>query len=258
MSSSLHPSFHAPDLFKLLAHDLRWGIVSLLAHSDYSGQELVRFLQQPQNLVSYHLKLLLRQHLIKERRNSADERSIYFSLDLETLQSLYLTSGIALHPALRICGNLSDTAPESWIAAEKPLRVLFLCTHNSARSQMAEGMLRTLSHGRIEVLSAGSQPAELNPMAIQAAASLGVDIQHQHAKNMDEFLGQSFDYVITVCDRVRETCPTFPGEPERIHWSIPDPIMVEGAKEERYQAFEQIAQQLMLRIRYFLLSIEQR
>lgn len=255
--SAHRSSFQSPGLFKLLSHDLRWGIVSLLAKSDYSGQELIRFLKQPQNLVSYHLKLLLKQHLIKERRNNADERSIYFSLDLETLRSLYIASGAALHPGLSLCNDPSDTMPEPLLSARKPIRVLFLCTQNSARSQMAEGLLRALSHERIEVASAGSHPAELHPMAIQAAAMLGIDISHQHAKSLDAFVDQPFDYVITVCDRVREACPAFPGAPEQIHWSFPDPDQAEGTEEERLYAFEQIAQQLSIRIRYLLLLIEQ-
>jgi len=255
--STLRSSLQSPGLFKLLSHDLRWGIVSLLAKSDYSGQELIRFLKQPQNLISYHLKLLLAQHLIKERRNNADERSIYFSLDLETLRSLYIASGAALHPGLSLCTDPSATVPEHLLSSEKPVRVLFLCTQNSARSQMAEGLLRTLSHERIEVTSAGSHPAVLHPMAIQAAAMLGIDISQQHAKSLDAFVDQSFDYVITVCDRVREACPAFPGAPEQIHWSFPDPDQVEGTEEERLYAFEQIAQQLSIRIRYLLLLIEQ-
>jgi protein-tyrosine-phosphatase len=230
----------------------RWGIVSLLARSDYSGQELIRVLKEPQNLVSYHLKMLLAQHVIRERRNNADERSIYFSVDLETLRSLYIISGAALHPGLSSCHDTPDTLPGTGIVSNGSVRILFLCTHNSARSQIAEGIMRTLSHGSIEVVSTGSHPAELHPMAMQAAANIGVDISHQPAKNLDIFVGQSFDYVITVCDRVREICPTFPGNPERIHWSFPDPAVVEGTEEECQQAFDHVAQQLLTRIRYLL------
>src|SRR5436305_12132347 len=100
--SEFLPTMQAPSLFKLLAHDLRFRIVTLLARSDYNGQELIRLLKQPQNLVSYHVRLLADQHLVTERRNSADERSIYYHLDLEGLQTLYLTSGEELHPSLGI------------------------------------------------------------------------------------------------------------------------------------------------------------
>lgn len=246
-----------PAFFKLLAHEVRWKIVTFLARSDYNGQELIGLLKQPQNLVSYHLRLLSEQHLITERRNSADERSIYYSLDLGTLRTLYRASGESLHPFL---GQEEMSAPllqqEGAVQPGKPVRVLFLCTQNSARSQMAEGILRDLSQGQIEVSSAGSHPTHLHPLAIQASAAQGIDIHQQWSKHLDELVGKTFDYMITVCDRVREACPTFPGDPTRIHWSFPDPALVEGTEEERSHAFEQTALQLMTRIRYLLILIE--
>ncbi|HLH63403.1 MAG TPA: arsenate reductase ArsC [Ktedonobacteraceae bacterium] len=142
--------------------------------------------------------------------------------------------------------------------AHTSLRILFLCTGNSARSQMAEGLLRHLSQEQIEVFSAGSNPRRLHPYAVRVMAAMGIDISLQRAKHFDEFRGQSFDYVITVCDRIKEKCPTFPGNPEpaHIHWSLPDPSLMEGSEEEKYAVFEQIAQQLRTRIRYLLVQLQ--
>ncbi|HXO21514.1 MAG TPA: arsenate reductase ArsC [Thermoanaerobaculia bacterium] len=137
-----------------------------------------------------------------------------------------------------------------------PFRVLFLCTHNSARSQMAEGILRQLGGDRFEVLSAGTEPSQVHPLAIKAMAAKGIDIGSQRSKHMDELKGQRFDYVITVCDQASESCPVFPGDPERIHWSIPDPSAVEGDAKARARAFEAAGQELTTRIRYLLALLD--
>lgn len=107
-------------------------------------------------------------------------------------------------------------------------RVLILCTANSARSQMAEGLLRHLAGERMEVFSAGSKPSVVNPYAIRAMQARGLDIRGHRSKHLNEYLSEPFDYVITVCDNAAETCPVFPGKAERIHWSFPDPAAVEG------------------------------
>ena len=138
------------------------------------------------------------------------------------------------------------------------LRVLFLCTENSARSQMAEALLRHLSQGTVEAFSAGSQPAEgLHPLARRCMERLGIDMSRAVPKHFEVFRGQRFDVIITVCDRVLETCPTFPDDPERIHWSFLDPATVQGSEAEQLRAFEQISLQLTTRIR-FLLTLLQR
>jgi len=253
MSETLSPT-QAPDFLKLLAHEVRWNILILLGRSDYCVQELVRLLGQPQNLVSYHLRRLYGQRLVTERRSTADGRDIYYSLDLSALRTSYFAAGDALNPAM----NTSATALQGAVShlPEKKVRVLFLCTHNSARSQMAEGILRQLSEGRIEVQSAGSQPTGLHPLAVQAMTRMGIDVSRQRSKHFDEFRDQAFDYVVTVCDRVRESCPTFPGDPEQVHWSFIDPAAVGGSEQERARAFDQVALQLMNRIRYLVILIE--
>ncbi len=132
---------------------------------------------------------------------------------------------------------------------QRRLRVLFLCTHNSARSQMAEGLLRHVAGEEIEVTSAGTEPGRVHPLAIRAMRDVGIDISGARSKSIDEFLSQHFDYVITVCDRANETCPIFPGDPVRIHWSFPDPSAVEGDEDRQYRAFVDVRTQLTLRLR---------
>ena len=137
--------------------------------------------------------------------------------------------------------------------AEERLSVLFLCTGNSARSQMAEALLRHLSRNRIDVSSAGSTPqAEIHPMARTTLESkFGIDTDDLHPKSLNQFLDRQFDYVITVCDRAAESCPVFPGDPERIHWSFEDPAAVLDP-EERRRAFEQTAAGLVGRLRIWM------
>ena len=136
---------------------------------------------------------------------------------------------------------------------DQPLRVLFLCTGNAARSQMAEALLRHLSKGRVDAFSAGSTPREsVHPLAVSTLRDkYGVDPGGLVPKSLTRFIGQPFDYIITVCDRSAESCPIFPGDPERIHWSFEDPAAVEGA-EEQQRAFEQVATGLATRIRLWL------
>ena len=120
---------------------------------------------------------------------------------------------------------------------------------------MAEGILRSLAGDLVEVFSAGSEPGVVHPMAVRAMAQMNIDIGHQRAKHMKRFAGQPFDYILTVCDRVREACPVFPDDPKKIHWSFEDPAAVEGSERERHQAFQTTARELMTRINYLLLMI---
>lgn len=140
------------------------------------------------------------------------------------------------------------------MSSVQSLRVLVLCTGNSARSQLAEVILRHLSGGRIEVASAGSAPqAEIHPMAREAARRLlNVEMDGQHPKHADQFIGCPFDCVITVCDRAAENCPVFPESPQRIHWSFEDPAAAQGTDEQRQRAFDTVARELIARIRLWL------
>lgn len=131
-------------------------------------------------------------------------------------------------------------------------RVLVLCTANSARSQMAEGLLRDLAGEQIDVASAGTQPSVVNPLAIAAMHERGIDISHHRSKHLSEFLDQPWDAVITVCDNAAETCPVFPGPVTRIHWGFPDPAAAEGSDDERLQAFRTVRDAIEARFRQWL------
>lgn len=128
------------------------------------------------------------------------------------------------------------------------VRVLFLCTHNSARSQMAEGLLRSLGGDRFEVQSAGTVATRVRPEAIAAMAELGIDISGQASKELAPFIGESFDRVITVCDQAKESCPIFPGARSTAHWSIDDPAAVAGSEDERRAAFRRARDELRVRV----------
>lgn len=134
------------------------------------------------------------------------------------------------------------------VHTSSPLRVLILCTGNSARSQMAEALLRLRGGPRFEVYSAGTAPKGLNSLAVEAMAALGVDIAGARSKGVEEFLAQPFDYVITVCDHAHETCPVFPGAAHRLHWSFEDPAAASGDHSEKLAVFRRIRDQIDTRL----------
>ncbi len=127
-------------------------------------------------------------------------------------------------------------------------KVLFLCTHNSARSQMAEGLLRHLAGERFEVHSAGTEATHVRPLAVAAMAEVGVDISGQESKTLQRYLGDPFEYVVTVCDDANESCPVFPGAKERLHWSFEDPSKATGSEEERLAMFRRVRDEIQARI----------
>jgi arsenate reductase len=133
----------------------------------------------------------------------------------------------------------------------RPLRVLFVCTGNSARSQMAEAVLREIGKGAFETYSAGTEPRGVNPLTVRALASAGLDISGARSKPVSEFLGQPFDYVVTVCDRARETCPVFPGGANALHWGFDDPAEATGTEAERLAVFERVLGEISTRLRAF-------
>ena len=132
-------------------------------------------------------------------------------------------------------------------------RVLFICTHNSARSQMAEGLLRHLGDERFEVFSAGTEATYVRPMAIRAMAELGIDISQQQSKTLDRYLNEPFNDVITVCDSAAEACPVFPGAALRRHWSFEDPSKATGSESEQLEVYRRVRDEIRSRIEYELL-----
>jgi protein-tyrosine-phosphatase len=238
-----------PDFLKLLAHELRWQMVLALAESDRRVQELVDLVARPMNLVSYHLRLLRSAGLVEEHRSAADGRDLYYTLALPQIVQQFHSAGRQLHPALN--------CPTTSMPRQTDAHILLLCTRNSARSQMAEALLRAKVGSRpIQVVSAGTYPSTVDPDAVRAMQNLGIDISAQTSKHLDRFRGDAFDYVITVCDQAREECPSFPGEPNVIHWSIPDPVVAGGTAEERLAVFIGTAQALAKRVEYLLMRLD--
>jgi protein-tyrosine-phosphatase/DNA-binding transcriptional ArsR family regulator len=228
----------------LAGHPVRWRLLGELAHSDRQVHELTSLLGQPQNLVSYHLGRLRKANLVTSRRSAADGRDTYYRVDLALCEQLLAATGGALHPALL----LAPPGPPAPRSGRPAVRVLFLCTGNSSRSQMAEALLRQLAGSAVQVRSAGSHPKEVHRYAIDAMAEHGIDLTAARAKHLDRFSRHRFDYVITLCDRVREVCPEFPDDPQPIHWSIPDPAQ----EPDGYPAFQRTAAELADRIRFLL------
>jgi ArsR family transcriptional regulator, arsenate/arsenite/antimonite-responsive transcriptional repressor / arsenate reductase (thioredoxin) len=228
-----------PEFLRLAAHPLRWQLLTELARSDRRVHELTALLGKPQNLVSYHLGLLRSASLITARRSAADGRDTYYFVDLDHIGDLMADSGAALHPGLRL------TAP----APPAPFgSVLFLCTGNSSRSQMAEALVRHRTAGAVRAASAGSNPKPVHPSAIAVMGEHGIDLTGARSKHLSEFAGRRFDYVITLCDRVREVCPEFPGHPQPVHWSVPDP----AREPSGYSAFQRTATELTGRTGFLL------
>ena len=237
---------------RLLADESRQAIVRLLALSDQRAGEIGALIRLPPNAVSYHLKQLRAIGLLRDRRSSADARDVYYQLDVGRLHALYAAAGDALYPGMSTPLDQPHEQLETPPTLSRPLRVLFLCTHNSARSQMAEAILRQMGGDQVEAFSAGSLPTEVHPETVATLREAGIDATELSAKSMERFIGEPLDYIITVCDRVRDVCPSFPGDPAQAHWSIADPAMVEDP-DRRAQAFREVLSELQVRIRYLLL-----
>jgi protein-tyrosine-phosphatase len=189
--------------------------------------------------------------LVSARRSAADRRDSYYRIDLVACRGAWHTAGAALHPALHPAQQAPALPPDAGEADHRP-RVLFLCTGNSARSQMAEALLQHLSGGTVEARSAGSHPKQLHPNAVRVLRRRGIDISANRTKHFAELVGERFDQVITLCDRVREVCPELPSHPERVHWSIPDPAAEGATNRASYAAFERTADELETRVTFQL------
>jgi len=236
-----------PGFVRAAAHPVRWKLLAALAESDYRVRELAALTGEPQNLASYHLRLLRAAGLVTTTRSTFDGRDSYYHLDLSRCAEALTESAAALHPAL---------APAAPRVTERSARasVLFVCTGNSARSPIAEALLRHHTGGRAAVTSAGSAPKpELHPNTITVLhKEFGIDTTPRQTRHVDSVVGRHFDRVITMCDKAREVCPDFGTRSHRAHWSLPDPST--GAESERasYPAFKEVAQEIDTRIRYLL------
>jgi protein-tyrosine-phosphatase/DNA-binding transcriptional ArsR family regulator len=240
-----------PRFLRLAGHPLRWRLLSELARSDQRVGELCELADQRQSLVSYHLGRLRDGGLVSARRSLADGRDTYYVLELARCRELFVTAGASLHPGLTSAVG-SARVPVRDVGR---VRVLFLCTGNSARSQMAEALAQQLSGGVLRAASAGSRPKPLHPNAVRVMRERGIDLAGRRSKHLSEFTSQRFDYVISLCDRVREICPEFPGTPEAIHWSVRDPAREPGNDDETLPAFERTAAELETRIGFLLAAI---
>lgn len=214
-----------------------------LAASDCRVRELVAAVGEPQNLVSYHLRLLRSAGLVTMRRSSFDGRDTYYHLDLVRCGSTLAEASGALHPALATTAALPTDATG--------VAVLFLCTGNSARSPIAEALLRHRTDGRVEVASAGSHPKPaLHPNTVRVLREhYDIDLGGHHTKALPMVAGRRFDYVITLCDRVREY-PRDHGSATIVHWSLPDPATAAGP--DSYSQFCRLAEEIDIRNRYLL------
>jgi protein-tyrosine-phosphatase len=231
---------------------LRWRLLSELARSDRRVGELCELAGRRQSLVSYHLRQLRDGGLVSLRRSAADGRDTYYVLDLARCGELLAGAGVALHPALAP----TPRSHTRGTAGSTLARVLFLCTGNSARSQMAEAFCERLSDGAVGAMSAGSNPKPLHHNAVRVMRDRGIDMSGRRSKHLSEFAGRRFDYVISLCDRVREVCPEFPGGPELIHWSVPDPAREPGSDGETLPAFERTAAEIETRVGYLIGAIK--
>lgn len=254
MLTQPHPSDVAPlDFLQLAGHPLRWRLLAELARSDRTVDELAGLAGEPHNLVSYHLGKLRDARLVSGQRSSADRRDTYYTVDLARIGGLLSETGGALHPGIRLAApSLRDDARPGAV------RVLFLCTGNSARSQVAEALIKARSGGVVRAYSAGSQPKPLHPNAVKVMRDEhGIDLSGYVSKHLDAFTERRFDWVISLCDRVREVCPEFPGGPEVIHWSIANPVTGEP-DDVTYPLFQQTAAELATRIPFLLAAIGHR
>ncbi|BCZ24626.1 ArsR family transcriptional regulator [Mycobacterium senriense] len=228
-----------PPLMRMAAHPLRWALLTELASGDHRVRELAAAVGEPQNLVSYHLRLLRSAGLVDARRSSFDGRDTYYWLNLTNCAKAFRSAAAALHPALAP-GLCTGAAPRS---------VLFLCTGNSARSPMAAALLEKRGQGRIRTASAGSHPkSQLHVNAIRVMRDeYGIDLSGTRPQSLAAVSRRRFDCVITLCDKVREYASDH-DLATTMHWSLPDP----SAAGAGYPQFRRVAGELSRRIDFFV------
>jgi protein-tyrosine-phosphatase/DNA-binding transcriptional ArsR family regulator len=262
MQATQAGALDASRFLQLAGHPVRWRLLTELGRSDRRVGELATLVQEPQNLVSYHLGQLRAGRLVSARRSSADGRDLYYTVDLGRFGDLLALTGQTLHPGLRLTAPASPDgtlSADTLSAGATPApRLLFLCTGNSARSQMAEAIAQARSGGRVQAFSAGSKPKPVHPNAVRVMREARIDLSSRRSKHLSVFAADSFDYVITLCDRVREVCPEFPGHPGYVHWSVADPAASGGSDDQTYPRFKQLAAELETRIGYLLAGLAAR
>jgi ArsR family transcriptional regulator, arsenate/arsenite/antimonite-responsive transcriptional repressor / arsenate reductase (thioredoxin) len=246
-----------PPLFaRMAAHPLRWRLMSELAAGDLRVGELTAVTGEQQSLVSYHLARLRGSGLVRTRRSSFDGRDVYYRLDLARCEELLAACGTALHPGLRPGpqdrpGAVSEESPGTGPDSGE---VLFLCTGNSSRSQIAEAFVNARPAAKLRAFSAGTRPKPLHPDAVRVMTEYGIDLAGRQSKHLSVFAGRRFSYVVTLCDRVREACPEYRRHPGYRHWSTQDPS-AGGSGETGYPAFRAVAADLDERVRCFLAAV---
>jgi protein-tyrosine-phosphatase/DNA-binding transcriptional ArsR family regulator len=232
-----------PALMQMASHPLRWALLCELAAGDRRVRELTAAVDEPQNLVSYHLRLLRSAGLIAARRSTFDGRDTYYHLDVRNCGRAFADAGAALHPAL---GPAVTGKPAAG-------SVLFLCTGNSARSPIAEALLREKGGGRVRACSAGSHPKpELHRNAVRVLREMyGIDLGGRRPQSLTAISRRRFDHVITLCDKVREYARDH-GLATTMHWSLPDPSAAGGSDRVSYPEFRRVAKELDSRIESLL------
>ena len=241
------------EFLRLAGDPVRWQLLRELARSDRRVQELMGLTGRPQNVVSYHLAQLRSAGLVSARRSSADGRDAYYRVDLPGFGALLAGTGRAVHPGLQLAAGAAGVpaGPPGAVVA----RLLFLCTGNSARSQMAEALAVARSEGGVEAASAGSHPKPLHANTVRVMRERGIDLGSRRSKHLGQFAARQFDHVITLCDKVREICPEFPGHPGYIHWSIPDPAAAGDDDEATLPVFRRTAAEVETRVTYLLAGL---
>jgi protein-tyrosine-phosphatase len=221
----------------------------LLVEGDLRVREVVAATGEAPNLITYHLAQLRAAGLVWTRRSAADGRDSYYALDLDAVGAAMRDVARAIHQALPL-GGMESVAGRPTTA---PRRVLFICSGNSSRSQLAEGWCRHLGGPGVAAASAGTAPTSLHPLAVAAMAEQGIDISSQKTKHVDVYSDDTFDRVVTLCDRAREACPDPPNAKVTAHWSIPNPADAHPADLDAYRA---TAKELRMRVRYLLPLLE--
>ena len=252
-----HPSVNAvtdpPEILALLGDPLRWQLVVELSRSDRRVGELVQLVGKPQNLVSYHLGELRRAGIVSARRSSADGRDVYYRADLFRCRDLLGDAGRVAPSRALARADATDRAEP-----RRPTTASAVPVHRQQRPLPDRRGPRRSTDRRadVEARSAGSHPKPLHPNAVRVMAERGIDISGRPTKSLTRFARSRFDRVITLCDKVREICPEFPGAPIAAHWSIADPAAAGATDEATYPAFQRVADEIEGRVALLLADLD--